>query len=151
MAAVLMTENESLEIIMREDTGTLEAEPLRDDSDDLIAGHWMRDTPSWCSEKELAREHGIGFWDGKITILDFGYGKPPESFLFEGRTWTKRADFGHFGEAECPGKYEGDGKVASEHCVDGRCYACEEEEGEDHGYLYHGEFRQVIYSSPEED
>lgn len=142
-------EDEILELIMVEERGALEDEPLIDDVGDPICGAkmWFSGLPSWLDEHEAERDFGIGFWDDVITIVNF-WDAGPESFQMDGRTYTRKTHQAPFGELECPlSEFEEDGEGGF--AVDGRCYYCEQTKEEGHGYLYLGEFGLNIYSAPD--
>lgn len=76
------------------------------------------------------------------------FGEPPEQLA----GWTKVATFGNSGEAECPGQHEETNLVRAEQCAEGsdRCFYCEAQVGEAHGYVYIGDgWAEVVYQLEE--
>lgn len=141
-------DTEILEIIMGEEPDTLESRSLVGSYGPIVpGGSWFEGLPGWMGEKEAEQDFGIGFWDDVISIVSF-WDAGPDSFDLEGRTYTRKAHLAPFGERECP--YHGDDSEDS-FSVDGRCYYCEQDREEGHGYLYLGEFAINIYAAPPVD
>lgn len=143
-------ESEILEWIMGEEIGTLETKMLYADDGTLIAGQWFEGLPQWLSEREAERDFGIGFWDDVISVITF-WDAGPESFIKDGRTYTRKTHQAPFGECECPNMGAEEYDEAGGFQADGTCYLCGDTREEGHGYLYLGEFGINIYSAPAEE
>jgi hypothetical protein len=84
----------------------------------------------------------------RTVVACFLYGAPPERIVDDAGEWTLQATYSSSGEAECPLK-DIDATEQEEIYAHrekhfnlpriARCFLCDEQRGDEHGYLYLGE------------
>lgn len=102
--------------------------------------------PEWCASdfKDLHSDDCDYFTAVYCSI----FGLPPETIAIDGKSYDRKAYFGHSGETECVCRSgdPDDETVTAEQSQDGCCPFCEGKTGEAHGMIYLGEgWSEVIY------